>query len=234
VTPGAARRILVVEDDPKTSSLVCQVLQKEGHRARAASSLFAAKSQVRSFAPDVLIVDRRLPDGDGFDFCRELRGDPKTRSIPLLFLTSKGSTTDKVVGLKLGADDYLTKPFHIEELLARVEALLRRGAGDAEPAPASQTLKLHGITLDLDKHLCRVGDKDVELWPMEFGLLKAFMERPGRLLNKEFLSEHVWGHELLTNSRAIDTSIQRLRRKLGRKGRLIETIKGFGFRFHDE
>jgi DNA-binding response OmpR family regulator len=227
------RRVLVVEDDAKTADLVSAVLQKEGYQVHLAASLFAAQGQMRRHPPDLVILDRRLPDGDGCGFCRDLKADDRTKAIPVLFLTSKTSTTDKVVGLKIGGDDYLAKPFDIEELLARVEALLRRAA--REPSAASGlVLKARGITLDLDQHQCRADKRRVELWPGEFELLRTFLERPGRMLSKEFLSERVWGHELFTNSRAIDTAIQRLRRKLGPRGREIETVTGYGFRLRDE
>jgi DNA-binding response OmpR family regulator len=229
---SSAGRVLIVEDDAKTSGLISELLGQEGYQVQTASSLFMAQGRLRQRQPDLVILDRRLPDGDGCDFCRQLKADPSTKAIPVLFLTSKSSTTDKVVGLKIGGDDYLAKPFDLEELLARVEALLRRAS--REPDDVAKVLENGGVQLDLGRHLCTAGGKKVALWPMEFELLQAFLERPGRLLSKEFLSERVWGHELLTNSRAIETSIQRLRRKLGPRGRNIETVKGFGFRWQDE
>jgi DNA-binding response OmpR family regulator len=233
IEPSSCGHILLLEDDAKTAELVSEILRKEGYLVQLAASLFSARGKIARSLPNLVIVDRRLPDGDGCDFCRDLRAEERTRSIPVLFLTSKTSTTDKVVGLKMGGDDYLTKPFDIAELLARVEALLRRTRRESEPSRPAM-LKGRGVSLDLDRHVCLAGKRRIDLWPKEFELLQVFLERPGRLLSKEFLSERVWGHELFMNSRAIETAIQRLRRKLGPSGRAIETVKGFGFRYQDD
>ncbi len=226
-------KVLLVEDDQRTRNLLCQVLEKEDYKTCAGDSIWKAQGDITRFVPDLIVLDRRLPDGDGLDFCRKLKEDEKTKNLPILFLTSKDSVTDKVLGLKMGGDDYLTKPFQAEELLARIDVLLRRIKKD--DAPSGQVMmKVNGITLDLDKHMCLVGAKKIDLWPKEFELLRTFMERPGRLLSKEFLSERVWSHEFLTTSRAIEISIQRLRRKLGAKGNMIQTVKGYGFKMQEE
>lgn len=226
------QNVLLVEDDAQTQQLIRQILETEGYRVRVAPSLFRAQGEVQRHAPDLIILDRRLPDGDGIAFCRQLKAAEATRALPILFLTAKSSTSDRVLGLKLGGDDYLVKPFQVEELVARVEALFRRVQADGE-APAGKVLSVHGIELDLDRHLCTVGGRAVRLWPKEFELLQMFLERPGRLLSKEFLSERVWGHEFLVSSRAIETAVQRLRHKLGSKGKLIETVKGYGFKLQE-
>ncbi len=225
-------KILIIEDDAATQRLVVKILEKEGYRILAADSLWKAKNNLARFMPDLILLDRRLPDGDGLDFCREVKSEERTKGLPVIFLTSKDSVMDKVVGLKMGGDDYLTKPFQAEELLARIEALLRR----TKPESASQVkvLQAHGITLDLDRHQCSESRRIVDLWPKEFELLQVFMEKPGRLLSKEFLSERVWGHEFFPTSRAIEISIQRLRKKLGPKGDCIETVKGYGFKLQEE
>jgi DNA-binding response OmpR family regulator len=224
-------KVLVVEDDARTQTLIVQILEKEGYKAKPADSLWKAQADMDRFVPDLVLLDRKLPDGDGLDFCRKLRSGDRTRGLPVLFLTSKDTLTDKVVGLKMGGDDYLTKPFQAEELLARIEALLRR---NKDETPDSSRLKVNGISLDRDKHECFVGSKKVDLWPKEFELLEVFLGRPGRLLSKEFLSERVWGHEFFPTSRAIEIAIQRLRRKLGPEGRRIETVKGYGFKLEEE
>lgn len=224
--------ILIVEDDSKTMNLISQILSAEGYNVRGSGTLFQAQGEVQRFFPDCIVLDRRLPDGDGLDFCRHLRSDDKTRSIPILFLTAKRSTSDKVVGLKIGGDDYLTKPFQSEELLARIEVLLRRSKGHEEPL--HKMLEVHGIAMNLANHQCKVGSKIIRLWPKEFELLQLFMERPGRLFSKEFLSQRIWQHDFFSNSRAIEITVQRLRRKLGPKGSLIETVKGYGYRMDEE
>ena len=224
--------ILLVEDDAQTQNLIRQILETEGYKVRVAPSIFRAQGEVKRLVPDLVILDRRLPDGDGIAFCRQIKAAAETSGLPILFLTAKGSISDRVLGLKLGGDDYLVKPFQCDELLARVEALFRRVKSGEEPA--AKILEVHGIVLDLDRHQCRIGKRGVRLWPKEFELLQSFMERPGRLLSKEFLSERVWGHEFFTSSRAIETAVQRLRRKLGAKGQLLETVKGYGFRLQEE
>ena len=223
--------ILVVEDDSHLRQLLSNVLEKEGYTVRAANSLAQAAAELRRNPPRVVILDRHLPDGDGLELCRQLRSEDRMKSVAILFLTVKDSTADRVVGLKMGADDYLSKPFQVDELLARVDALLRR----AKPAPPAtgEPLVHQNIHLDLEAHECRVGSRSVQLWPKEFDLLKLFLERPGRVLSKDFLSERIWGHEFFANSRAVEVTIQRLRRKLGAKGRLIETIRSYGYKFRE-
>jgi DNA-binding response OmpR family regulator len=225
-------KILLIEDDARTQILLSQILEKEGYKTKSADSLWKAQGEMTRFAPDLIVLDRKLPDGDGLEYCRRLKSEEKTKNLPVLFLTSKDSVTDKVVGLKMGGEDYLTKPFQAEELLARIEVILRRLKN--EDGPAARVLRAYGVVLDLEKHQCLVDDQAVKLWPKEFELLKIFLERPGRLLSKEFLSERVWGHEFFSSSRAIEIAVQRLRHKLGSKGRYIETVKGYGFRLQEE
>lgn len=224
--------ILVVEDDRRTQQLIVQILEKEGYKTRTAASTASAYTEVQRLAPSLIVLDRKLSDGDGLALCKRLRADERHNTLPVLFLSAKDTTTDKVVGLEVGGDDYLTKPFQSEELLARIQALLRRAQGESEST--AKTLQVHGITLDCDRHQCVVGKKIVRLWPKEWELLQTFLERPGRLLSKEFLSERVWEHEWFANSRALDITVQRLRYKLGPKGRLIETVKGYGYQLQAE
>jgi DNA-binding response OmpR family regulator len=224
--------VFIVEDDPKIKRLVCQTLEKEGFQVKSAGSLFRARNEICRNLPDLIILDRGLPDGDGADFCQELRTSERTKHIAVLFLTVKRGLTDRITGLKIGGDDYLSKPFRLEELVARVEAILRRVKRDIKYVP--KVFKTKGIMLDIDKHECRVGEKAVKLWPKEFELLQTFLERQGRVLSREFLSERVWDWGYLESSHTIDTTVQRLRKKLGKRADLIETVKGYGFRIKDE
>ena len=217
--------LLIVEDDPSIQRLLVQTLDKEGYKPSKAKTLGEARALLRLHAPDLIILDRRLPDGDGLELCHELKTAPATAQTPILFLTSKNSTADKVVGLKMGADDYLTKPFDLDELLARVEALLRRSS----PPEATTVYEYAGITLNTAQHQCIVTGKAVTLWPKEFELLKLFLSRPGHVLSKEFISMQIWGHEFIDTSRAIEMSVRRLRQRLGSKGKYLQTIKGYGF-----
>ena len=221
-------KVLIIEDDESTVILIRDTLEREHYFARAARTLKSAREDLSRNVPDLIILDRRLPDGEGLDFCRELRSNPGTESVPILFLTAAGGISDKITGLRVGGDDYLTKPFDIDELVVRVEALLRRSK--KVPAVSDKLLKSNGITLDIGRHESKVDGKLVELWPKEFELLKVFLENKGQLLSKDFLAEHVWNREYLESSRTIEISVQRLRKKLGKRGDLIETVKGYGFK----
>ncbi|MBI4248983.1 MAG: response regulator transcription factor [Elusimicrobia bacterium] len=223
--------ILLVDDDVKTQQLIKRILELEGYLVRSAPNIFRAQGEVARHPPDLVLLDRRLPDGDGADFCKELRASDNTKGIPVIFLTVKDSASDHVAGLEIGGDDYLPKPFFPEVLVARVAAMLRRANRAPEP---SQILTAEGLRLDIQRHECLVDGKPVPLWPKEFELLQIFMERPGRLLSREYLCERVWGHEYMGGSRAIETAVQRLRHKLGRRGDLIETLRGYGFKFNSD
>lgn len=218
--------ILLVEDEAAISRLIDQILTKEGYLVKKAATLKAAQTMLTKPSPNLIIMDRRLPDGDGLDFCRVVKNERKTASIPVMFLTSKGSTADKVTGLKMGGDDYLTKPFQVDELLARVEVLLRRSA----PPPATTALSVGGIELDVENHICTADGAEVKLWPKEFELLQIFLTRPGKVISKEFLSQQIWGHDFISTSRAVEMSVHRLKLKLKKKGDLLHTVKGYGFK----
>jgi len=217
--------VLIVEDDPAIQKLIAQTLAKEGYNPLSAKSIAEARKTVALAAPGLIILDRRLPDGDGLELCRDLKSGGSF-ATPILFLTSKNSTSDKVVGLKMGADDYLTKPFDLDELLARVEALLRRAG---ENPSAETAYSFAGLTLDCARHACSAAGKPVKLWPKEFELLRLFLSSPERVLSKEFISSRIWGHSFIDTSRAIEMSVRRLRAKLGAKSCLIRTVKGYGF-----
>lgn len=223
------KSIFLLEDDPAIQRLIHQILVKEGYRTHVCKTLAAGREEIRVFAPDLVILDRRLPDGDGLEFCRDLKTLLPQPLPPVLFLTSKNSTTDKVLGLKMGGDDYLTKPFQVDELLARIEALLRRsGSFEAPPPPR---LSCGGIELDSEKHTCIVDNQEKGLWPKEFELLRLFLSKPGRVISKEFISREVWGHDFIDTSRAIEMTVRRLKNKLGRRGVQLQTVKGYGFKF---
>ncbi|MDD4005080.1 MAG: response regulator transcription factor [Elusimicrobiaceae bacterium] len=223
--------VLVVEDEATISRLIDQILTKEGYNVKKASSLKMAQPGLAKPVPDLIIMDRRLPDGDGLELCRQIKNNPRLARIPVMFLTSKGSTADKVTGLKMGGDDYLTKPFQVDELLARVEVLLRR---TAVPAQQSAALAFADIEMDVENHTCTAAGAEVKLWPKEFELLRIFLSRPGKVISKEFLSQQIWGHDFISTSRAVEMSVHRLKNKLGAKGGLLLTIKGYGFKLADK
>lgn len=226
----AKARVLVVDDDETMAEMVRDILTAEGYSVKWAKNAFVAEGMLARETPDLLILDRGLPDKDGIEVCRELRQKPATRTLPVLFLTAKKAVEEKVSSLRVGGDEYLTKPFKPTELLAHVEALMRR-CGWADQ-PAGQ-LQAGDIRLDLPGRKAFLKGKEMELWRKEYDLLQAFLEAPGRVLTRQYLLENVWGYaeaaELST--KVVDVTVGNLRRKLGSLGEKISAIKGFGYRF---
>ena len=224
-----ATDVLVVEDEPDIRNLIVHHLTREGFRCRTAASGPEALARVRSSPPDLVVLDLMLPEMDGLEVCRRLRGDPATAALPLIMLTAKTDEVDRIVGLELGADDYLAKPFSPKELVARVRAVLRR----ARPTPLSRPINVGEVSLDAARHSVTVGGRPVELTPKEFDLLQTLLEAAGRVLSREHLLNRVWGYARADEieSRTVDVHIRRLRAKLGAEERRIATIKGVGYRF---
>ncbi|HEU5196135.1 MAG TPA: response regulator [Methylomirabilota bacterium] len=227
-----ATDVLVVEDEPDIRSLIVHHLEREGFRCRTAGSGGEAMARVRSRAPDLIVLDLMLPGMDGLEVCRRLRGDSATAGLPIIMLTAKADEVDRIVGLELGADDYLAKPFSPKELVARVRAVLRR----ARPGETTHVLSVGAVSLDPARHTVTVGGRAVELTPKEFDLLHALLAAAGRVLSREHLLNRVWGYARADEieSRTVDVHIRRLRAKLGAEERRIATIKGVGYRFDSE
>ena len=223
--------ILVIEDEPDLREVLDFNLKQAGHdvhlAARAGEGLKAAKQRL----PDLLILDLMLPDRPGTEVCRELRGDPATRAIPILMLTARGEEIDRVVGFELGADDYMTKPFSMRELLLRIQAILRRSKGEVEE---STVVRFGRLKIDKAAHRVWVDDREVELTSLEFKLLVMLHERKNRVQTRESLLEEVWGLAADITTRTVDTHVKRLREKLGDVADYIETVRGAGYRFADE
>ncbi|WNM56545.1 response regulator [Candidatus Nitrospira allomarina] len=224
-----AATVLVVDDEKDLVELVKYHLEKEGLKCLEARDGETALQMARERTPDLMVLDLMLPGVDGLEVCRKLRKDPKTSSIAIIMLTAKAEEVDRIVGLEMGADDYMVKPFSPRELLARVKAVLRRGQGQDMPA-----LKRIG-TLEVDegKHQVTVDGTVVELTVKEFDLLCALMRANGRVLNREQILETVWGYSNAVDieSRTVDVHIRRLREKLGSECPRIVTVKGVGYRF---
>ena len=225
-------KILVVDDERPIVEAVQYNLEKSGFRVLSASDGAQALEVCARELPDLVILDIMLPKMDGLEVCRQIRQDPRMRRIPIVMLSVKGDETDKVVGLELGADDYLTKPFSPRELLARVKAVLRRGHTDAPP----ELFELDSLRIDWGKHLVSVATKPVELTSKEFGLLRAMIEAKGRVLSREFLLDRVWGYDrsLEIETRTVDLHVSQLRRKLKHFGSRILTVKSAGYRLRIE
>jgi phosphate regulon transcriptional regulator PhoB len=227
-----ASDVLIVEDEPDIRNLLVHHLTREGFRCRTAASGPEALARVRSAAPDLVVLDLMLPEMNGLEVCRRLRSDAATAAIPIIILTAKTDEVDRIVGLEMGADDYVAKPFSPKELVARVRAVLRR----TRPGEAAQSLAVGAVSLDVARHLVTVGGRPVELTPKEFDLLHALLDAAGRVLSREHLLNRVWGYARADEieSRTVDVHIRRLRAKLGAEERRIATIKGVGYRFETE
>ena len=226
--PNVAERILVIDDEPDLLELVRVNLHQAGYRVETAESGRRGLEQLRRSKPDLVILDLMLPDISGTELCRQVRADAELARTPIIMLTAKADEVDRVVGFELGADDYVTKPFSPRELTLRVAAVLRR-----KPTRAGAAAKLeHGdLSLDPERHRCFVAGAEVQLTAKEFDLLARLMTRPGRVMTRDFLLEHVWGADISVTARTIDTHLKRLREKLGPAGDLIETVRGVGYRF---
>ena len=221
-------RVLIVEDEPDIRELVVHHLKREGYQVSAAGSGEEALRQVRTAPPDLVLLDLMMPAMDGLEVCRRLRQDPTTAALPIVMLTAKGDEVDRVLGLEIGADDYIVKPFSPKELLARVRAVLRR----SRPAPGAAPITLGALTIDPGTHAVSVGGLALALTPKEFDLLRALVEANGRVLSREFLLDRVWGYSRASEieSRTVDVHVRRLRVKLGPEGRRVLTVKTVGYR----
>ncbi len=221
-------RVLVVDDEPDLLELVRVNLAQSGYAVETASSGSDALAALRRAPPDVMILDLMLPDISGTELCARVRADQRLTGLPIIMLTAKSEEIDRVVGLELGADDYVTKPFSPRELSLRVRAVLRRRAPSGDGA---RILEHGALRVDPDSHRASVEGREITLTAKEFQLLVALMGRPGRVMTRERLLDEVWGSDITVTSRTIDTHLKRLREKLGAAGDLIETVRGVGYRF---
>jgi two-component system phosphate regulon response regulator PhoB len=229
VVPGSRGLVLIVDDERDLRTLLDFNLTQAGWRTAQAESGAEALVRARSLQPNVIVLDLNLPDVSGMDVCRLLRSDPSTRELPILMLTARGAESDRVQGLELGADDYLTKPFSVRELVLRVEAVSRRRQGAAS-SPQKQRLGGGRVALDLDAHLCFVDAQELPLTLQEFRLLAYLIQGSGRVRTREELLADVWNASPELETRTVDTHVKRLRDKLGEAGEIIETVRGLGYR----
>jgi len=226
----APARILVVEDERDIAALVAYHLTREGYRVRTADGGAEAIEAVSHERPDLVVLDLMLPGFSGYDVLAELRRRPATAAVPVIVLTARRDEEDRIKGLELGADDYVTKPFSPKELVLRVAAVLRRVQA---PSVAGGARMLTGgpIAVDLDALHVAVDGRPVELTPTEYRLLVTLMERRGRVQSRQQLLEGAWDIHVRIETRTVDMHVQRLRTKLGHAGKWIETVRGFGYRF---
>lgn len=233
-TDRRPHRVLIVEDEPGLAESVRYALESEGFEVTVAGSGVDGLDLARRSEPDIVLLDLMLPEMSGLDVCRQIR---TSSDVPIIMLTAKDSEADKVAGLELGADDYMTKPFSMRELIARVRAHLRRAAKSGVLAESNEVLRGGPIELDIDAHVARVGGEEVELRPKEFELLESLMRRKNRLAARHMLIDEVWGPSYFGDTKTLDVHIKRLREKLevdSSKPRHIVTVRGLGYKFVDE
>jgi len=225
----SAKQILVVEDERPIREMIAFGLRRAGFEVREAADARSGRAEVANKLPDLLLVDWMLPDTSGLEFTRALKRDRETRELPVIMLTARAEEGDKVAGLEGGADDYITKPFSPRELLARINAVLRR----AMPAEGAERIDIEGLVLDQSSQRVSSGERTVALGPTEYRMLAFFMTHPERVYTREQLLDRVWGGNVYVEERTIDVHIRRLRKPLEEFGydRLIQTVRGSGYRF---
>jgi two-component system, OmpR family, phosphate regulon response regulator PhoB len=223
--------VLLVDDERDLLSLLDFNLRAAGFETLLATTGEQALAHLRRRVPDLVLLDVMLPDVSGTEICRQLKGNPRTRHVPVVMLTAKGEEVDRVVGFEIGADDYVTKPFSVRELVLRLRAVLRRsGSGRGGEQPPES---VGPIRVDVDAHRAYVQGVEVQLTPIEFKLLTTLMARLGRVQSREQLLEDVWEMSSEVETRTVDTHVKRLREKLGAGRELLETVRGIGYRLVD-
>ena len=226
----AVTTILVVDDEPAVTDLLVYNLRKSGYEPLVAVDGREALRLARQVNPDLILLDLMLPELDGLDVCRELR---KASAVPIIMITACGEEIDRVVGLELGADDYVAKPFSVRELLARIKAVLRRTSPVDEEHPDNRLRGRGGLILDIESRLVHIGETPLELTRLEFDILHLLLVNAGRVMTRERLLEQVWGYDYVGDTRAVDSAIKRLRAKLrsvSADADCIEAVRGVGYR----
>jgi DNA-binding response OmpR family regulator len=225
-------KILIVEDEPDVIELIEFNLRAAGYDTAAATDGAEAIKKARSVFPDLIILDLMLPETDGFEVCKTLRRDPTTAAIPIVMLTAKAAEIDRVLGFELGADDYVVKPFSPRELVLRIKGLLRRQQKPEEIG--SGLIHIGEMCIDVPRHQVTVRNKRIDLTATEFKLLTLLAQRRGRVQSRDQLLRDVWDYDNLIDTRTVDTHMRRLREKLGRAAKYLDTVRGVGYRFREE
>ena len=224
-----SQKILIIEDEPDIRETLVYNLSREGYDILSASSLLEARSQIESNTFSLILLDLMLPDGSGLDLCREIKSDKYKSSIPIIILTAKDDEVDKVVGFELGADDYVTKPFSVRELILRMKAVLKRGEKKSDNVEVQR--QFGQLSIDIESHEVFVDNVEIILTAIEFKLLCQLIDRRGRVQSRDQLLSDVWGYTAEVTTRTVDTHIKRLRVKLGSMGKYVQTIRGVGYKF---
>ena len=222
-------KILVIEDEPDIRRNLEYNISREGYNVLTAGSLSEAEEIVNSNSLSLILLDLMLPDGSGLDLCKKFKSNSKTESIPIIILTAKDDEVDKVVGFELGADDYVTKPFSVRELILRIKAILKRGQTKKEVVEVER--QFGDLKIDIESHEVFVDSVQIDLTALEFKLLNQLVETRGRVQSIDELLQDVWGYSAEVTTRTVDTHIKRLRNKLGSMGKYVQTIRGVGYKF---
>ncbi len=226
------KKILVVDDEKDIVGMLKYNLEKEGYTVVTALNGRRALEQAQENKPDLILLDVMMPEMDGWEVCKQLMKDVKTSMIPVIFLTAKGSEVDEVVGLELGADDYIVKPISIRKLIARVKTVLRRKEGTETPAEtASDVIQIEGMEINVPNYTVKIGNEEIFLPKKEFETLVYLARHRGRVISRDALLNAVWGENVVVVDRTVDVHIRKIREKLGEYGDYIETVKGVGYRF---
>ncbi len=231
MTATAPKKILVVEDEPDILQLVRLYLEKDGFHVVTAATGTAALKQVNAERPDLVVLDLMLPELDGLEVCKRIRAAPETALLPIIMLTAKAEESDTVIGLELGADDYVTKPFSPKALAARVKALLRRL--DRKPDDGMTQYRYGDLALDLSRHEVTAKGQEVILTAKEFGLLEHLLRNPGRVLTREVLLNAVWGYDYFGTTRTVDVHVRRLKQKIPLLNEAIVSVKSLGYKLKE-
>jgi two-component system phosphate regulon response regulator PhoB len=221
-------RILVVDDEPEAVELIEFNLKQSGYTVSTAGDGAEALKKARAQVPDLIVLDVMLPEMDGFEICKTLRLDAATTRVPIIMLTAKAAEIDRVLGLELGADDYLTKPFSTRELLLRIKKILARGQASEQ---AENLLRFGDLAIDTPRHVASWREKPFDLTATEFKLLTVLAQRAGRVQSRDQLLRDVWEYDSLIDTRTVDTHMRRLREKLGPASKHLDTVRGVGYRF---
>ena len=225
-----SHHILVVEDEPDINKTVSYNLANEGFQPISALNLEEADIKLSTNNVSLIILDLMLPDGSGLDFCKTIKSSNIYKNIPVIIVTAKGDEVDKVVGFELGADDYVTKPFSVRELMLRIKAILKRNTQEGT-LKSNSVISFDGLNVNEESHEVYVNDVEINLTALEFKLLKHLLDRRGRVQTRDQLLEEVWGYSSHVTTRTVDTHVKRLREKLKEMGKHIQTIRGVGYRF---
>ena len=222
-------KIYIIEDEPDIRETLVYNFQKENFEVNSSGKGLKGLEDIKVTKPDVLILDLMLPDISGLEICRKIKADDQLKNISIIMLTAKGDEVDRIVGFELGADDYVTKPFSVRELILRIKAVLKRGQKKEDVVEVGR--QFGDLSIDIESHEVQVNNEQIDLTALEFRLLRQLVDRRGRVQSRDQLLSDVWGYSSEVTTRTVDTHIKRLREKLGPMGKYVQTIRGVGYKF---